>query len=99
MSTMAFGRFVDLRTFAWHDPRQGDGKCPNSACRCGLSLYPLTFLPAFNREAQGRRDNPVAYDMSEHGITLPCALNLTEDDLDTYCRGHPPPAWIPVIGV
>jgi perosamine synthetase len=49
-------------------------------------FYPLTFLPAFNREDQGRRDNPVAYDTSEHGITLPCALNLTDDDLDEYCR-------------
>lgn len=50
-------------------------------------FYPLTFLPAFNREEEGRRNNPVSYDVSEHGITLPCALNLTDDDLDEYCRG------------
>jgi perosamine synthetase len=49
-------------------------------------FYPLTFLPAFNREEQGRHDNPMAYDVSEHGIALPCALNLTDDDLDEYCR-------------
>jgi perosamine synthetase len=50
-------------------------------------FYPLSFLPAFNREAEGRRDNPVSYAVSEHGITLPFALNLTDDDLDVYCRG------------
>lgn len=49
-------------------------------------FYPLTFLPAFDREEEGRRENPVAYDVSAHGITLPCALNLTEADLDEYCR-------------
>lgn len=46
-------------------------------------FYPLSSLPAYpGREAQGRRDNPVAYRTSEHGINLPCALNLTEGDLD-----------------
>jgi len=47
-------------------------------------FYPLTSLPAFDREAEGRRLNPVAYDVSERGINLPCALNLTEEDLDRY---------------
>jgi len=51
-------------------------------------FYPLSFLPAFpGREARGRKSNPVAYDTSERGINLPCALNLTEDDLDIYARG------------
>jgi perosamine synthetase len=50
-------------------------------------FYPLSFLPAFNREAAGRRDNPVAYDISERGITLPCALNLTEQNIAAYCSG------------
>jgi perosamine synthetase len=50
-------------------------------------FYPLSFLPAFNREAEGRRDNPVAYDVSEHGINLPCAMNLTDADLDRYSAG------------
>jgi perosamine synthetase len=51
-------------------------------------FYPLSSLPAYpGREAQGRRDNPVAYDVSEHGINLPCALNLTEADLDAMSDG------------
>jgi perosamine synthetase len=50
-------------------------------------FYPLTFLPAFAREAEGRKNNPVAYDTSEHGINLPCALNLTDADLDRYSDG------------
>ncbi len=50
-------------------------------------FYPLSSLPAFNREAEGRRDNPVSYDVSERGINLPCALNLSSDDLDRYSEG------------
>jgi perosamine synthetase len=51
-------------------------------------FYPLSYLPAYpGREAEGRRTNPVAYDISERGINLPCALNLTESDLDTYAAG------------
>ena len=50
-------------------------------------FYPLTFLPAFNREAEGRQNNPVAYDVSERGINLPCALNLTDAEVDRYSRG------------
>lgn len=50
-------------------------------------FYPLTSLPAFNREEEGRAKNPVAYDTSSRGINLPCALNLTDDDLDRYSEG------------
>jgi len=50
-------------------------------------FYPLSSLPAFDREEEGRRNNPVAYDVSEHGINLPCALNLTEADLDAMSHG------------
>jgi perosamine synthetase len=50
-------------------------------------FYPLSSLPAFDREEEGRRNNPVAYDVSSHGINLPCAMNLTDDDLDRYCEG------------
>lgn len=46
-------------------------------------FYPLSSLPAFpGREEEGRSRNPVAYSTSERGINLPCALNLTEADLD-----------------
>lgn len=51
-------------------------------------FYPLSSLPAYpGREKEGRKNNPVAYRTSEHGINLPCALNLTEQDLDTVSRG------------
>jgi perosamine synthetase len=50
-------------------------------------FYPLSSLPAFDREAEGRRLNPVSYSVSGRGINLPCALNLTEADLDRYSGG------------
>lgn len=51
-------------------------------------FYPLSSLPAYpGREFEGRKNNPVAYDTSEHGINLPCALNLTERDLDSVSDG------------
>lgn len=50
-------------------------------------FYPLSSLPAFDREEEGRRNNPVAYDVSARGINLPCALNLTGADLDRYSAG------------
>jgi perosamine synthetase len=51
-------------------------------------FYPLSSLPAYpGREVEGRTNNPVAYDISERGINLPCALNLTEHDLDVVGRG------------
>jgi len=51
-------------------------------------FYPLSSLPAYpGREAEGRQNNPIAYNTSEHGINLPCALNLTEHDLDKVSAG------------
>jgi len=50
-------------------------------------FYPLSSLPAFDQEDMGRINNPVAYDISSRGINLPCALNLTENDLDRYSKG------------
>lgn len=50
-------------------------------------FYPLSSLPAFNRKDEGNKNNPVAYDISSRGINLPCALNLTEKDLDNYTKG------------
>jgi perosamine synthetase len=51
-------------------------------------FYPLSSLPAFPKhdEAEHRRMNPVAYDVSSRGITLPCALNLEEDDVARVCE-------------
>jgi perosamine synthetase len=50
-------------------------------------FYPLSSLPAFKREQEGQRNNPIAYDTSARGINLPCALNLTGEDLDTISIG------------
>ncbi len=50
-------------------------------------FYPLSSLPAFNKEQEGRKNNPVAYDISSRGINLPSALNLSESDLDIYSKG------------
>lgn len=50
-------------------------------------FYPLTFLPAFEtQKEQGPQDNPVAYDISERGINLPCALSLTEEEIALYSQ-------------
>ena len=50
-------------------------------------FYPLSSLPAFDQEESGRIKNPIAYDVSSRGINLPCALNLTEKDIDKYSEG------------
>jgi perosamine synthetase len=51
-------------------------------------FYPLSSLPAFpGRMNEGRQRNPVAYDVSGRGINLPCALNLTDKDLDNISIG------------
>ena len=51
-------------------------------------FFPLSSLPAYpGREAEGRANNPVAYDVSARAINLPCALNLTEADLDVIGSG------------
>ncbi len=50
-------------------------------------FYPLSSLPAFDQEQIWKDKNSIAYDISERGINLPCALNLTEDDLDAYSDG------------
>lgn len=51
-------------------------------------FYPLSSLPAYpDREQDGRRNNPVSYDISERGINVPSPLNLTDADLDAMCAG------------
>lgn len=54
---------------------------------CRPVFYPLSSLPAY----PGCRDkyeplNPTAYDMSARGISLPCAGNLTEDQIEKICE-------------
>ncbi len=50
-------------------------------------FFPLSSLPAFpGREQSGRHEHPVAYDVAERGINLPCALNITDEDLDAISQ-------------
>lgn len=49
-------------------------------------FYPLSMQPAFpGREKSGRKNNPIAYDVSNRGINLPSALNITENQIAQYC--------------
>uniref|UniRef100_A0A7V3N553 DegT/DnrJ/EryC1/StrS family aminotransferase n=1 Tax=candidate division CPR3 bacterium TaxID=2268181 RepID=A0A7V3N553_UNCC3 len=50
-------------------------------------FYPLSSLPAYPgyRQIYEPR-NPNAYDISSRGINLPCAFNLTEEQIDAYCN-------------
>lgn len=45
-------------------------------------MYPLSSMPPF----KPRKKNPVAYDISRRGLTLPSALRITENDVDFVCR-------------
>jgi len=45
-------------------------------------FYPLTLLPAFGGDTvEGRKNSPVAYDISERSINLPCAFSTTKDQI------------------
>lgn len=51
-------------------------------------FYPLSSLPAYKDISEDAHiRNPVAYLTSEHGINLPCALDLTDDHLDVIASG------------
>jgi perosamine synthetase len=51
-------------------------------------FYPLSLLPAFGAKvSEGKQRNPVAYDISERGINVPSAYNITEEQIATYCDG------------
>lgn len=51
-------------------------------------FYPLSSLPAYSKYNTGSKEkNPVAYDISSRGITLPGALIMKEEDIDEYCNG------------
>lgn len=45
-------------------------------------FYPLSSLPAYGEADRYRPLNPVAYDLTDRGIDLPSALNMTEEDAD-----------------
>lgn len=51
-------------------------------------FYPLSSLPAYGQqEATYAPQNPVAYDISDRGINLPGAFNLTTEQIDIVCDG------------
>ncbi|MBI4031694.1 MAG: DegT/DnrJ/EryC1/StrS family aminotransferase [Proteobacteria bacterium] len=51
-------------------------------------FYPLTSLPAFPQyAADGPKNCPVAYDVSNRGINLPCAYTLSENQIAHYADG------------
>lgn len=51
-------------------------------------FYPLTSLPAFKEyNATGEKNCPVAYDISNRGINLPCAFTITEEQIIKYSEG------------
>lgn len=50
-------------------------------------FYPLSSIPAYQKENRHRyytKLNKVAYNISKRGITLPCALNMTDYQVE-YC--------------
>ena len=51
-------------------------------------FYPLTLLPAFGADAnEGRKNSPVAYDISERGINLPSAFSVDEEQIERMSLG------------
>ena len=51
-------------------------------------FYPLSSLPAYKKFNMGSKtDNPVAYDISNRGITLACHYNLSDEQIDFICDG------------
>ncbi|MHB8130629.1 MAG: DegT/DnrJ/EryC1/StrS family aminotransferase [Mobilitalea sp.] len=51
-------------------------------------FYPLSSLPAYaGCKNRYKKLNPIAYDISNRGINLSCAFNLTDDQIDSICNG------------
>lgn len=45
-------------------------------------FYPLSLLPAYGAKIEeGQKNSPVAYDISNRSINLPCAFNVTEEQI------------------
>ena len=49
-------------------------------------FYPLSSLPAYNEKKEYEKINNVSYSISKKGFNLPCALNITNDQINTYCE-------------
>ncbi|MBI4423389.1 MAG: DegT/DnrJ/EryC1/StrS family aminotransferase [Elusimicrobia bacterium] len=51
-------------------------------------FYPISSMPPYKRYCDRRdmaKKNPVAYSLSPYGICLPCAMDMTEADVDYVC--------------
>ena len=48
-------------------------------------FYPLSKIPAYNQESEYKHINPTAYDISNRGVNLPGAMNLTSEQLELVC--------------
>lgn len=50
-------------------------------------FYPLSFLPAYAHYKTGSQEiNPIAYDISSRGITLPASFELTKEQIERYVQ-------------
>lgn len=51
-------------------------------------FYPLSSMPPYKMEGEkARKHNIVTYDISNRGINLPCAFNLTREKMEFICNG------------
>ena len=50
-------------------------------------FYPLSKLPAYNQEKKYKEINTNAYNISQRGINLPGAANLSEEQISFICDG------------
>ena len=50
-------------------------------------FYPLSSLPPFNLKEEHMHKNKTSYDISNRGVNLPGAYNLTDDNLKFICNG------------
>lgn len=51
-------------------------------------FYPISSMPPYRQYVRGRKirsENKVTYTISPYGINLPCAFNISEDDVDHVC--------------
>ncbi len=48
-------------------------------------FYPLSSLPAYNQIEKYEQVNLISYSISKKGINLPCALNITDEQIKSYC--------------
>lgn len=51
-------------------------------------FYPVSSMPPYKKYCRGKKmekENPVSYRLSPYGISPPCGMNLTEENVDHVC--------------